>query len=77
MMAGAIEGQAAEEPVAQRRRDNLFAPVAGLHRTRGRFSGEAADRVPSFDARAVRWAAVGLGLGLAFLLGAGVTLALG
>jgi short-subunit dehydrogenase len=77
MMAGAIEGQAAEEPVAADRRDNLWAPVAGLHRKRGQFSGEAADRVPSFDARAVRWAAVGLGLGLAFLLGAGVTLALG
>jgi short-subunit dehydrogenase len=77
MMAGAIEGQAGEQPVAAERRDNLWAPVAGLHRTRGRFSGEAADRVPSFDARAVRWAAVGLGLGLAFLLGAGVTLALG
>lgn len=77
MMADAIEGQATEEPVAPDRKDNLFAPVPGLHRTRGRFSAVAAERVPVLDARTVRWTAVALGLGLAFLLGVLVTLASG
>jgi hypothetical protein len=70
LMAGALEGQAAEDPVAPDRRDNLFAPVAGLHRTRGRFGAEAADSVPSFDARAVRAAAVGLTLVVGAAIGA-------
>jgi short-subunit dehydrogenase len=77
MMVGAIEAQSSAEPVAPDRRDNLMAPVAGLHRTRGRFSDEAADRVPSFDARLVRSAAMGLGLGGAFVLGVVFTLFFG
>lgn len=77
MMAGAVEGQAGDAPVAADRRDNLWAPVAGLHRTRGRFSDEASDRVPAFDARLVRGLAVASGLGLAFLAGVAAARALG
>jgi short-subunit dehydrogenase len=70
LMAGALEGQAADDLVSPDRRDNLFAPVPGLHRTRGRFGAEAADSVPRFDARAVRAAAVGLSLLVGAAIGA-------
>jgi hypothetical protein len=70
LMAGSLEGQAADEPVAPDRRNNLFASVSGLHRTRGRFGAEAADSVTSFDARAVRAAAFGLTLGVGAAIGA-------
>lgn len=76
LMAGALEGQASEDPVAPDRKDNLFTPVPGLHRTRGRFGAGAADSVPSFDARAVRAAAVGLALLLGAALGCLLTLLL-
>ncbi len=35
--------QQTRTPVSAKRLDNLMAPVNGLHRTRGRFSGEAVD----------------------------------
>jgi short-subunit dehydrogenase len=76
LMAGALEGQAAEDPVAPDRQDNLYAPVPGLHRTRGRFGAGAVDSVPSFDARMVRAAAVGLTLLLGAAIGALVVLLL-
>jgi hypothetical protein len=69
LMAGALEGQAADEPVSPDRRDNLFTPVAGLHRTRGRFGAEAAGSVPAFDARVVRAAAVALALVIGAAIG--------
>ena len=70
LMAGALEGQAAEDLVAPDREDNLFSPVPGLHRTRGRFGAGAAESVPSFDARVVRAAAVCLALLLGAAIGA-------
>ena len=73
---GGIEGQTTDEPVAPDRPDNLDAPVPGLHRTRGRFDAEAADRVPAFAARTVRVAVIVLGLLLGAALGAAITLAL-
>jgi NAD(P)-dependent dehydrogenase (short-subunit alcohol dehydrogenase family) len=36
-----VEGQQTAEPLEPGQRDNLFETVPGLHRTRGRFSGEA------------------------------------
>ena len=77
MARSGIGGQTSDEPVAPDRRDNLFAPVAGLHRMRGRFSDEAMARVPAFDARTVRAVAVGMGLGLAFGIGLLAGLGLG
>jgi short-subunit dehydrogenase len=73
---GGIAGQTTDEAVAPDRPDNLFDPVPGFHRTRGRFGAEAADRVPAFDARTVRAAAVVLGLLAGAAAGAAVTLAL-
>ena len=73
---GGISGQTTDEPVAPDRQDNLNHPVSGLHRTRGRFDAEAADRVPAFEARTVRIAVVVLGLLAGAAAGAAVTLAL-
>lgn len=42
----AFQAQETPEPVAAERKDNLFAPVPELHRTRGRFSREARDVAP-------------------------------
>lgn len=52
------------------RKDNLFAPVTSLHRTRGSFGGEASHSAPLLTGVAMRLAAVISGLGLAF--GAGL-----
>jgi short-subunit dehydrogenase len=48
------EGQDRDVPVRPDRRDNLFAPVAGLHHVRGAFSNEARNFVGLFSGTAVR-----------------------
>jgi NAD(P)-dependent dehydrogenase (short-subunit alcohol dehydrogenase family) len=40
----AFGGQETSQPVSADRKDNLLAPVPGLHRTRGRFDEEAKDQ---------------------------------
>ena len=39
----AFNGQETARPVSPERKDNLFAPVHSLHRTRGRFGNESSD----------------------------------
>ncbi|SON55145.1 putative oxidoreductase SadH [Hartmannibacter diazotrophicus] len=65
----AYDGQMRKTPVSEDRRDNLFAPVTELHRTRGAFSDEAADEVTIWPGTAVRLVAAGGGLLIAFALG--------
>ncbi len=66
----AYGAQETKTPVASERADNLMKPVAALHRTRGRFSNEAADSVVAVQgplarlAPAVASGVVGLSLGL-------------
>ncbi|SDY87397.1 Short-chain dehydrogenase [Citreimonas salinaria] len=69
MAKSGIEGQSTEQPVKRDQPDNLFTPVPGLHRTRGRFGQEAAARVPTFDARLVRASAISAALIVAGMLG--------
>jgi short-subunit dehydrogenase len=76
MMASALEGQTTDEPIATDRADNLFAPVSGLHATRGRFGSESRDGVPSFDARFVRWGVIAAGLIVGGMVGSLITLAI-
>lgn len=51
-----VEGQQDGHPVAPGRRDNLFEPVPGLHRTRGRFGDEARPAPVAMSGTAVRGA---------------------
>ncbi|HVZ32919.1 MAG TPA: SDR family oxidoreductase, partial [Polyangiaceae bacterium] len=60
----AWDGQMTEEPEGVRP-DNLFDPVAGAHRTRGRFSDRARLRVRSFRPTRLR---AGIGLGALVLV---------
>jgi hypothetical protein len=66
----AVKGQATRRPVSPQRRDNLFAPVHDLHRTRGSFDGEAHDRALLLPGQAARLGAVAAGA--AVFLGAGL-----
>jgi NAD(P)-dependent dehydrogenase (short-subunit alcohol dehydrogenase family) len=66
----AVKGQATRKPVSPQRRDNLFAPVHALHRTRGSFDGEAHDRALLVPGQAARIGAVAAGA--AVFLGAGL-----
>ncbi len=56
--AQAVEGQARAEPVPPGRRDNLTAPVPGLHRTSGVFSREAREKAVAIPAPFGRFGAV-------------------
>ena len=63
LAARAVEGQDRSEPVDPDRQDNLYAPVAGVHRTRGSFGPEARLEAKRFSAPALRVAAaVGVSL---------------
>jgi NAD(P)-dependent dehydrogenase (short-subunit alcohol dehydrogenase family) len=67
----AVEGQQRDAPVHPDRRDNLFQPVPDLHRTRGAFSGEAAQRSLLVAAPIVRLGVVAAGALTVFALGLG------
>lgn len=47
-------GQLTDDEVGSERPDNLFTPVKGVHRTRGRFDAEAADQVTAYPPDLVR-----------------------
>ena len=64
LAATALDGQGRPRPTPPDRPDNLFAPVAGLHRTRGSFGPESADRALAVTGATARLA----GLGTAALL---------
>ena len=66
MAKQAWDGQMTEEPVPARQPDNLFQPVAGLHRLEGRFGDKALDKAPSLASETVGRLALGLGLVVAF-----------
>ncbi len=69
----AWDGQLTAEPAPSERPDNLFEPVAGLHRTDGRFTEQAVPRAVSLSAATASGLAVGAGallaLGVGLLLG--------
>ncbi|MDA0427011.1 SDR family oxidoreductase [Stutzerimonas frequens] len=69
----AWDGQLTAEPTPSERPDNLFEPVAGLHRTDGRFTEQAVPRAVSLSAATASGLAVGAGallaLGVGLLLG--------
>jgi NAD(P)-dependent dehydrogenase (short-subunit alcohol dehydrogenase family) len=70
----AFDAQATSDPVTQDRPDNLFAPVTKLHRTRGRFDGEASISAPWLAGTVARFAVIAAGatiiIALAGMLGA-------
>lgn len=68
----AVKGQETPQPVSAHRQDNLFAPVAGPHRTEGSFGAKAHRRAMLLPGPGVRIGAV-VGGALAFL-GAGLAL---
>jgi NAD(P)-dependent dehydrogenase (short-subunit alcohol dehydrogenase family) len=57
----AVEGQARDRPVEPSRRDNLFTPVSGLHRTEGAFGNEARPAAAQIPAPAGRLATAAAG----------------
>ncbi|MCF6781621.1 MULTISPECIES: SDR family oxidoreductase [Pseudomonadaceae] len=65
MAKQAWDGQMTEEPLAAAQPDNLFQPVAGLHRLHGRFDDEALDKAPSLASETVGKLALGLTLAVA------------
>ncbi len=60
-----VEGQETDRPVAPDRRDNLYDPVPGLHRTHGRFDAEAQPLRVATTGGTVRRAIALAGLALA------------
>ena len=66
MAKQAWDGQMTEEPVPTGQPDNLFQPVAGLHRLEGRFGDKALDKAPSLASETVGKLVLGLGLVVAF-----------
>lgn len=75
LAATAVKGQGTGDPLPADREDNLFEPVAGLHRAHGRFDAESKQIGPSLTAAAARLVAAGsllaLGGGLALAAAAG------
>ncbi|HEY2708511.1 MAG TPA: SDR family oxidoreductase [Caulobacteraceae bacterium] len=65
----AVAGQQTDEPVQASRRDNLERPLGPLHRTRGRFTQEAADHAVLIPAPLARLGAVSVGALACFSLG--------
>lgn len=66
MAKQAWDGQMTEEPVPTGQPDNLFQPVAGLHRLEGRFGDKALDKAPSLASETVGKLVLGLGFVVAF-----------
>jgi short-subunit dehydrogenase len=65
MAKQAWDGQMTEEPLAAAQPDNLFQPVAGLHRLHGRFDDKALDKAPSLASDTVGKLALGLAIAVA------------
>ncbi len=65
----AVSGQMREKKLSAERKDNLFAPVSGLHTTRGSFSSQAKARAMIVPGQATRAAVVAAGAIAFFLLG--------
>jgi NAD(P)-dependent dehydrogenase (short-subunit alcohol dehydrogenase family) len=61
------EGQLSREEDPAGRADNLFQPVEGSHRTRGRFSADAEASVRAFDPLLLRLAVAGVAAAFATL----------
>jgi len=73
LSAQAVSGQRTSRRIdPDRRRDNLFRPVSGRHRTDGSFGGEARSSTLLFPAPALRIGAAFGGLFAAGLIGAAV-----
>jgi short-subunit dehydrogenase len=66
----AFEAQETGVPVSADRKDNLTIPVHGLHRTRGNFGSEAADRAVCLPGVPTRLLPMILGAAIFFGLGA-------
>jgi len=62
MARQAWDGQMTGESVDAEQPDNLYQPVAGLHRLEGRFGDEALDKASGLASETVGKLAVGLGL---------------
>lgn len=71
----AYDGQQTARRLATGRKDNLFAPVTSLHRTRGSFGNEARDYAPTLPGQRARIGGLTLAAGLA--LAAGIVLSFG
>jgi short-subunit dehydrogenase len=69
----AIQGQQTGVPVSPGRRDNLDAPVTGLHRTRGSFSIEAETHAPMVVGEIARVGLLAAGAVFFMAVGAGLT----
>jgi len=74
MARQAWDGQMTDEPAHAAQPDNLYQPVAGLHRLEGRFGDETLDKAPGLASETVGKLAVGLGL-LGLIIVAAVILA--
>jgi short-subunit dehydrogenase len=73
LSAEAVTGQRSDRRIdPERRRDNLFRPVSGRHRTDGSFGGEARGSTLLFPAPTLRLGAAFGGLLAAALIGAAV-----
>jgi short-subunit dehydrogenase len=72
LSAQAVSGQRTDRRIDERRRDNLFHPVSGRHRTNGSFGDEARSSTLLFPAPSLRLGAVAGGLLAAGLIGAAV-----
>jgi NAD(P)-dependent dehydrogenase (short-subunit alcohol dehydrogenase family) len=66
---GAVEGQETSRDVSPDRRDNLFQPVTDLHRTHGRFGGQARASAAVYPGDTTRAAIVMAGAAAFLLLG--------
>lgn len=65
----AVSGQQTKIAVAADRQDNLESPITRLHRTRGSFSGEAANSAPLVPGEVARVGIVAAGAAIFFALG--------
>jgi NAD(P)-dependent dehydrogenase (short-subunit alcohol dehydrogenase family) len=72
LSAQAVTGQSTGRRIDERRRDNLFRPVSGRHRTEGSFGGEARGSTLLFPAPTLRLGAAFGSLLAAGLIGAAV-----
>jgi hypothetical protein len=64
-----ISGQQTSDAVSAMREDNLEEPITSLHRTRGRFSNEAAISAPLISGEVARVGAVAAGAFLFYWAG--------
>jgi hypothetical protein len=65
----AFQSQETSQPVSSDRKDNLMMPLHSLHRTRGRFGGEAKNEAIAMAGPVPRVAPVLIGASLLFAAG--------